>query len=136
MVEKVVWYGMYGAVRTIISSGSKEVESIDSIVIGTSKQLFEKKINNEELNWKKKKVYKKKKEKCEKNTNTQLVYDFLIFCFSFFKIFEIKNALIATTVTELLTTVVQKTVNVRWRVTSKPFIRQTTSQLQKITNKN
>ena len=39
----MVWYGMYGDLRTIISSGSKEVESIDSIVIGTSKQLFEKK---------------------------------------------------------------------------------------------
>ena len=42
MVGKVVWC-MHGALRTIISSGSKEVESIDSIVIGTSKQLFEKK---------------------------------------------------------------------------------------------
>ena len=53
MMLKVVCGKMY--VRTIISSGSKEVESIDSIVIGTSKQLFEKKqINNEELNLKKK----------------------------------------------------------------------------------
>ena len=45
------------------------------------------------------------KKKCEENTNTQLVYDFLIFCLV---VFGNKNALIATTVTELLTTVVQK----------------------------